>query len=142
MALIQNIENQLIVETKEKKHSDLRAWTYWIEIPVQDFERAKTFYEGIFGMTIQVADFGGFKMGFFPRREVGCALCQGEGYQPGPQGAVVYLDANPDLEEVSDRIEPSGGKILQAKKQISEEHGYMALFLDSEGNRLALYSMR
>jgi len=36
--------------------------------------------------------------------------------------------------------EEAGGKVLQAKTQISEEHGFMALMLDSEGKRVALHS--
>ena len=35
----------------------------------------------------------------------------------------------------------AGGEVLQTKKPISEEHGFTALFLHSEGNRFALNSM-
>jgi len=38
------------------------------------------------------------------------------------------------------RVESAGGSILQAKKQIGAGHGFMALLLDSEGNRIALHS--
>ncbi len=119
---------------------DKKNWTNWFEIPVEDFERAKKFYEQIFDMEIHALDFGGFKMGIFPHEGCGCAICQGEWYQAGNSGTVVYLTANPDLSEVLQRIEGAGGKILQPKKQISEEHGFMALFEDCEGNRLGLHS--
>ncbi len=117
-----------------------RSWTQWFEIAVSDFGRAKEFYEQIFDMKIEAIDFGGFKMGIFPHKNVGAAICCGAWYKPGSNGTIVYLDANPDLSEVQGRIEKAGGKIIQPKKQISPEYGYMALFEDSEGNRLALHS--
>ena len=58
-----------------------------------------------------------------------------------PGGAVIYLDANPNLDKVLDKVESASGEVLQTKKPISEEHGFMSLFLDSEGNRIALNSM-
>jgi hypothetical protein len=118
-----------------------KPWTYWFEIPTSDFLRAKLFYETIFEMEIEANDFGGFKLGIFPFEDIGAAICYGSWYKPGPQGTIVYLNANPDLNIVLSRVEKAGGKVLQAKKQISEEHGFMALFEDSEGNRLALHSM-
>ena len=39
-----------------------------------------------------------------------------------------------------DRVEQAGGKIYQEKTEISPEHGFMAVFIDSEGNRVALHS--
>jgi len=80
-------------------------------------------------------------MAIFPHKEVGAALCFGTWYKPSADGVIVYMDASPDLTDVQNRIEGAGGKIIQAKKQISPQHGYMALFIDSEGNRLALHSM-
>lgn len=128
------------MENKDFKEAKAKVWTTWFEIPVDDFERAKSFYENIFQTSILVTDFGAFKMGIFPHKNVGCAICKGEGYKTGDSGPVVYLDANPDLTQVQERVENAGGKILQTKKQISPEHGFMALFTDSEGNRLALHS--
>ena len=114
----------------------------WFEIAVSDFNRAQKFYETIFGFTIQVMDFGGVKMGFFPMDEgkVSGAICCGPDYKPSADGSLIYLNANPDLAEVLSKVEAAGGKILQAKKQITPEYGYMALFIDSEGNRMALHS--
>jgi predicted enzyme related to lactoylglutathione lyase len=122
--------------------ADKRIWTEWFEIPANDFERAKKFYETIFEIEIETTNFGGFKMGIFPHKEVGCSICFGEGYEAGPQGSLVYLNANPDLEIVLKRVEKAGGRIIQSKKQISPEYGFMALFLDSEGNKLGLHSIK
>ena len=117
-----------------------RIWSKWFEIPASDFDRAVQFYETILAIEIQKNDFGNLKMGIFPHADFGAAVCWGDHYKPSDGGVVIYLDADPDLLEIQGRIEKAGGKILQAKKHISDEHGYMALFQDSEGNRLALYS--
>jgi uncharacterized protein len=118
-----------------------KNWTHWFEIPVSNFERAKKFYENIFDTQIDDVEFGPIRMGIFPHKETGCALCYNEEfYQPGANGPIVYMDANPDLQTALDKIETVGGKILVPKKQISPEYGYMAVFIDSEGNRMALHS--
>ncbi|MEO8146848.1 MAG: VOC family protein [Bacteroidia bacterium] len=118
-----------------------QTWSHWFEIPVSDFERAIKFYQTIFEIKLGVNDFGGFKMAVFPHREGGAALCFGPWYKPSADGVTVYMDASPDLIEVQNRIEAAGGKIIQPKKEISPEYGFMCLFIDSEGNRLALHSM-
>ncbi len=120
-----------------------KKWTEWFEIPVADMDRAKTFYETVFETEIAVNDIAPtFKMGIFPHKDVGCALCWApDFYKPSTDGVCVYINANPDLQPTLDRIEAAGGKVISPKKQIDEEHGHMALFIDSEGNRLALHSM-
>jgi predicted enzyme related to lactoylglutathione lyase len=124
----------------KEQNKQSRNWTTWIEIPVLNFEKAQKFYEAIFEIDLFVNDFGDFKMGIFPHKEVGCAICKHESYTPSKDGSIVYLNANPDLQPVQDRIEKNGGKLVMAKKQISEEHGFMCVFIDTEGNRLALHS--
>ena len=84
------------------------------------------------------------KMALFPVQNgtVGGALCEHPRfYLPGHQGTLVYLNGNPDLELMLDRIRALGGKVLIPKTQISPERGHMALFEDSEGNRIALHSV-
>ena len=114
----------------------------WFEITVSDFDRARKFYEAIFDESLIVLDLGNLKMGLFPRgANVGGAICyESKWYNPSSDGAIIYLNANPDLEKVQNKIESAGGFIIQPKKMISPERGYMCLFLDSEGNRLALSS--
>jgi len=121
----------------------MKSWTPWFEIPATDLNRAKKFYETIFDMEIELLDLGALKMGIFPHNDVGAALCQNEagGYQPSQtHGVLVYLNANPDLQQVLDRVEAAGGRITRPKTPISDEFGFMALIVDSEGNRLGLHS--
>jgi len=116
----------------------------WFEIPARDIKRAKAFYEAIFD--VQLGDTvlaNNLKMALFPTETgtVGGALCEHpDFYHPGYQGPLVYLNGNPDLQIVLDRIPRFGGKVLVPKTQISEQYGCMAVFEDTEGNRLALHS--
>jgi len=141
-AIYKKMKNTYLLISADTNTTMKKSWTHWFEIPAADFDRAKKFYETLFSLQLEVSDFGNFKMAVFPHEEGGAAICWSpDWYTPGPGGPTVYLDAGPDLQEVLDRVEGAGGKIVQAKKQISPAHGYMALFIDSEGNRMALHSM-
>jgi predicted enzyme related to lactoylglutathione lyase len=123
------------------KSSSPDAWTVWTEIPVSDFTRARNFYEAVFDISMHVDDFGALKMGIFPHGTHGCAICYHEQfYQPGEQGPVVYFDGGQDLAQYLDRVEPAGGTIIIPKREIGNNRGCMALFKDTEGNRIGLRS--
>jgi len=116
----------------------------WFEIAVADITRAAKFYETIFGITLKSGEWMGMKMAMFPtdgsNGTVGGALVQGQIYKPSATGAVVYLNANPDMQLVLDRIEKAGGKVAMPKTLIDKQIGYMAFFIDTEGNKVALHS--
>ncbi len=117
----------------------------WFEIPVTDLARAKKFYEALFEITMPTTEMMGYQMAFFPMSEmpngkVSGALVQGETHKPSMDGVVLYLNANPEIQAVINRVEPNGGKIIMPKMLISEQIGYMAYFVDTEGNRLALHA--
>ncbi|GAB1442584.1 VOC family protein [Ignavibacteriales bacterium] len=116
----------------------------WFEIPVKDIKRAKKFYEEILRVEMTVMDFGGHEMAFFPsagKGSVSGALCKGPEYNPSTEGALIYLNGNPDLDVVLGRVPNAGGVITLPKREISPEYGYMAMFMDTEGNRIALHSV-
>jgi predicted enzyme related to lactoylglutathione lyase len=118
----------------------------WFEIPTEDLERAVSFYEKIFSIKLIPLDTPNLKMRLFPLEDMmnvgGALVYNRDFYKPSStDGPLIYLNGNPDVQIVLDRIENAGGKILVPKTQISPEYGYMAVFLDSEGNRLALHSV-
>lgn len=117
----------------------------WFEIPTTDIDRAQKFYETIFEIEMAPLELPQFKMRMFPLEDmmgVGGALCHAPGFyeSSATAGPLIYLNANPDVQIVLDRIEAAGGKIIVPKTEISPEHGYMAVFTDTEGNRVALHS--
>ncbi len=116
----------------------------WFEIPALDINRARNFYEKIFEIEMQEMTVGThLKMALFPvgAGTIGGALCEfKEFYRPGQDGPLVYLNADPDLQVVLERVRANHGRVIVGKTQISPEYGYMAVFEDCEGNRVALMS--
>src|SRR3989442_13855908 len=93
----------------------------WFEIPATDFARAKKFYETLFDYQMPEMQMGPVHMGFFlydqPGGKVGGAICAGEKYTPSQDGALVYLNCQPDLQPVLDKVENAGGKMIQKKTE-------------------------
>jgi predicted enzyme related to lactoylglutathione lyase len=117
----------------------------WFEIPAANLERAAAFYEQVFACKLNVMELANrLRMAMFPidpSQGVGGALCHHpDFYTPSQSGTLVYLNADPDLAVALGRVEKAGGKIMVPKTQISPEYGYMAVFIDTEGNRVALHS--
>jgi len=118
----------------------------WFEIPSTDINRAQKFYEAIFDISMIPLDMPQLQMRMFPTEDpmnIGGAICfHPDFYKPSAEnGPLLYLNGNPDVQNILDKIEAAGGKIVVPKTQISPEHGYMAVFLDTEGNRIALHSV-
>lgn len=118
----------------------------WFEIPVDNFDRAKKFYSLIYDYDMPEQMMGNSRMGFLISNAenggIGGAIVAGDGNKPAADGTLAYLNGGSDLEIVLNRVETAGGKILLPKTQISPEIGYFAIFMDSEGNRLALHSIK
>ena len=115
----------------------------WAEIPVADFERARRFYSAIFDFAMPQMTMGGNTLGFLLFEQgqgVGAAIVHGEGHVPSATGSLVYLSAGKDLAVVLGRVVRAGGVVLKGKTEIGPKLGYVALFRDSEGNRVGLHS--
>ncbi len=116
----------------------------WFEIPALDIKRAKKFYETIFEIKTTELEMMEMKMAMFPydnsKGAVGGTLVQSRMHKPSKTGVFIYLNANPDLQIVLDRIGKAGGKVTMPKTLIDEQSGYMAFFTDTEGNNIGLHS--
>jgi predicted enzyme related to lactoylglutathione lyase len=55
-------------------------------------------------------------------------------------GPKVYLNGGKDLTTVLNRVATAGGKVTVPKTGIGENMGHFALFTDTEGNVVGLYS--
>ncbi len=119
----------------------------WFEIPGTDIERATKFYETIFSIKLNPLDLPNIKMRMFPidnpMEGIGGAVVDSGGFHKPSvtDGPLIYLNGNPDLQIILDRVEAAGGKIMVPKTEISPEYGFMAVFTDTEGNRIALHSV-
>ena len=120
----------------------------WFEIPVEDFDRAKKFYETIFNYQMPDHQMGPARMGFllydFQNGGRGGAIVHNpDFYSPNSNGTLVYLNCDPDLSNVLGKVTGAGGKIIKEKTPVAPDQnlGYWALIQDTEGNRVALHSM-
>ena len=118
----------------------------WFQIPATDIARAKKFYETVCGLELeQLLASPGMEMWGFPadweKGEISGALVCGEGAVPSATGTAVFLNADPDLQVMLDRVEAAGGRIIIPKTAIGMDGaGAFAMIADTEGNTVGLHS--
>jgi len=116
----------------------------WFEIPAAKLARAKKFYERVLGITLTHLDMGPAAMETFPNEQEapGCggALVMTDGYTPSHEGTLVYFEVS-DIAGTLAKVGAEGGRTLVPKMEIGE-FGFIALFQDTEGNRLGLHAMQ
>ncbi|MBO0340832.1 MAG: VOC family protein [Bacteroidota bacterium] len=124
------------------KEKDMQSYISMFEIPATDISRAINFYQALLDIKIEKMDVEGMQMGIFPYegQMVTGVIIQADGYKPSADGVTMYLNAGENLQIVLDKVEKSGGQTLVPKTAHADESGYFAIFLDSEGNKMALNS--
>lgn len=126
---------------KSKKTKKQKDYVSWFEIPALNLERAVNFYNYIFNIEMEKTKMNEYSMAFFPAdKGIGGAVVEGTGCTPSQVGTLIYLNAGDDLNTVLSKVEAGGGRIIMAKTLIDEQSGNFALFIDTEGNKLALHS--
>ena len=109
----------------------------WFDIPVEDLGRAAVFYSKVLDISVEEAH--GVAVLEHGGDDVAGCLFKSDDEKPSASGVLLYFNVSGRLDAAIETVEDCGGKILTAKEQIGE-HGYRAIVLDSEGNRVALHS--
>ena len=114
----------------------------WFDIPVSDLGRAKAFYSKVMDVELTDNEMGPNKMAMFPFEPgmASGALVQGPDQKPNAEGTTIYLNGGEDLLVPLSRVEEAGGTVILDKMSIGE-FGYIAYFLDTEGNKIGIHSM-
>jgi predicted enzyme related to lactoylglutathione lyase len=115
----------------------------WFEIYVADMNRARKFYEGVFGVTLEKSDAGPeLEMYTFPHAfgsyGSGGALVKMGGLTPSGISTVVYFSCD-DRAVQEKKSLASGGKLHKTKFSIGK-FGFISLVTDTEGNMIGLHS--
>lgn len=130
----------------KKIDSETNILTFF-EIPVTDLQRAKRFYETILDISMIERKDGADEAAFFPFNpdviqatsgRVTGVLSKSNRNKPSGNGTIVYINASPHLQTVLDKVEPAGGKVISPAIKIPP--GYIAVILDSEGNKIGLFA--
>jgi uncharacterized protein len=118
----------------------------WTDIPVTNIDRAITFYSAVLGNEVSKLSEQGFEYGLLPHEEQNASGClsfgadsAGSENKPSQNGPLIYLSVEGRLDDAVKAVTSNGGKIVQERHQIGP-HGFRAVIVDSEGNRIALHS--
>lgn len=113
----------------------------YFEIPVNDFDRAVTFYTKVFEIAFEIEEIDGYQMALFPTRDqmpgISGALAKGDIYIPTKDGTLIYFRTE-DIDGTLERATQYGGNILYPKTS-NGDLGFVAEIADSEGNRIGLH---
>ncbi|MGB2127929.1 MAG: VOC family protein [Flavicella sp.] len=140
--LKKKIEEASLKKLKDKK-AVFKNFVSWFEIPAYSHYRSTSFYNYIYQIEMKSVELNGFAMSFFPAETgIGGAIVTGPGCVPSEVGPLVYLNGGEDLNLVLSRVNEAGGRVIMQKTFLSDTAGYFALFIDSEGNRMALHSKK
>jgi len=116
----------------------------WFEIYVQDMPRAKAFYEGVLGVSLEKLNSPEIDMWAFGMNAekvgAGGALVHVPGSPSGGNSTIVYF-ACEDCAVEEARVKKFGGSIQRPKMSIGE-YGFITLAFDTEGNMIGLYSQK
>ena len=118
----------------------------WTDIPVTNLDRAIRFYSGVLGKEVRRLAEGKMEYGLLPHEEQnasGCLIVRADSggidNRPSPNGPLIYLSVEGRLDEAVNAARSNGGKVLRDRQQIGP-HGFRAVIVDSEGNRIALHT--
>lgn len=113
-----------------------------VETPISNTLRAVTFYQNILDIDIQEVDINGTVVWFFvhENEEQTVCLIKDENTHPSSDGTIAYFNADGKIDDILTKVEANGGQIVTPKIEIGSEMGSFAHFLDSEGNKIGLYS--
>ena len=118
----------------------------WTDIPVANLDRATKFYSAVLDREVPKVSEGGVEYGLLPHEEQNASGClcvggdsAGSENKPSQNGPLIYLSVEGRLDDAIKAVSANSGKVLQGKHPLGP-HGFRAVIVDSEGNRIALHS--
>lgn len=115
----------------------------WFEIPASDFQRASGFYEAIFSTKLDRMEYGGRAMGVFPHEagQVTGAVTEMPARAGGDEGTVVFFNCDGRLDDIAQRVEAAGGRLLTPRVDLPNDMGSFYQIADTECNRVGLHAV-
>jgi predicted enzyme related to lactoylglutathione lyase len=116
----------------------------WFEIYVQDMFRAKAFYEGVLGITLEELQMPDIEMWSFPMDPEltgsSGSLIRVPGAPSGGNSTLVYFSCE-DCAGPESRAEAFGGSVERPKMAVGS-YGFVSMLKDTEGNLVGFHSQK
>ena len=111
----------------------------WFDIYVADLERAVEFYRAVLAVEISIEDFNGMKFAVIAHDDGngGCIVVNPD--EISDKGLLLYLNTHGRIRDAVEQVKSHGGSVKDDVHGIGP-HGFRAIVIDSEGNRIALHS--
>jgi len=124
--------------TKSKKGKPVPASIVWFEIAADDVQRAKSFYNKLFGW--KISKFPGTKTPYWHIDTGGGDQTPDGGMmqRQSPQHGITNYVNVASVEQAAAKVEKLGGKICMPKTAVPQM-GYFVVCLDTENNMFALW---
>ena len=112
----------------------------WFDIPVVDLERAGVFYASVLGIKVQQEEYEGCHFGILEHQDGnGGCLFENSKEVSSDRGILVYFNVDKRIKNAVSQVAKHGGTVIKDIHAIGQ-HGFRAIAIDSEGNRIALHS--
>ena len=112
----------------------------WFDIPVADLDRSRAFYQAVLGIPVHREKSGDHEFCVLDHKDGnGGCLVKAPGEVTASCGVLCYLNVDGRIRDAVDHVGTLGGKVLEPVHAIGP-HGFRAVVLDCEGNRIALHS--
>ena len=111
----------------------------WFDVPVADLDRAVAFYAAVLGVEVMKEQFGDVSFAVIDHEDGngGCLVVRPD--EVSATGILIYLNADGRIRDAVAAAKEHGGKVIEEVQSLGP-HGFRAVVLDSEGNRVALHS--
>lgn len=112
----------------------------WFDIPVADLDRSIAFYAGVLGIGVHKQVMGDLVFAVLDHTNGngGCLVVKPDEVI-GDKGLLLYLNVDGRIRDAEAKTAELGGEVLESTHSIGP-HGFRAIILDSEGNRIVLHS--
>jgi uncharacterized protein len=111
----------------------------WCDVPVENLRRAAGFYSAVLNVGVAIESFDEHEMGVLDHQDGngGCLFVRPNEIR-SDGGPLVYFNVDGRIRAA---VAARGGNVLEPIQSMGS-HGFRAVVLDSEGNRIALHSRR
>jgi len=112
----------------------------WFDIPVANLDRASAFYSAVLGIGVSKEQFDNFTFCVFAHGDGNGGCLIEKAADVTEKGILCYFNVDKRIKAAVDAVEKNGGRIVEGVHSLGP-HGFRAIVIDSEGNRIALHSM-